>query len=676
MVSINEDFVGSAGAVSSTIWNPINNPTVGTGGGFTRDGAGKGLLRSSNAGGYNANAFIRAWFNEANRADGEVIGDFNPSNHGDTVFRIQGRAASAADSNRYALRCNTPNNSIDLVKIVGGISETQIGGAGGTAAFTFATGTKYSYRFKIQGTTLSAKVWLSSGSEPGSYQITATDSSYTTGRWGLEQTAGSAASTSTATIENVALNDLTITYSVTPNDTANGHTAESPTVFRMFNVAPLDTVNRNTAETPAITTGTIVSPVDTVNRHASASPIVDNGVDEEPPVPQDVSRASRAVLPPAWTPAPPFDIVVYDKNFRRVGWASSYLEVEATVVHNDIDVAVFSLMAEHQVVPKLRAAGARVVIYYDDTVLMSGPVQKKEFQGPSSSAAWTFTIDSDFRQIRDMLGWPVPANPITSQGTATRYHKVTGPAETVAKTIIRANLNRFTDLPVAPTILADQERGEVITVSTRMMPLPDRFFPAIDQAGIGLKVWQDGSRLLIDCYEPVQRTRKLSEEAGTLTNVQYSETLPTVTRVVVGGPGEGTSKQYLQMINTAREAKYGIVTEQFVDATSAETVAEMQQAGAEALLAGAEQYALSLTLAESRTFRYGRTLNNGDIVPVVIPPGIEYLDVVRSTTLGHKPGEAVTVTPIVGNGSNDPNVRMARTVSALMRTSRDFKARS
>lgn len=52
-------------------------------------------------------------------------------------------------------------------------------------AMTLNPGTQYAIRFQIVGNTLSAKVWPTSGSEPGAWTVTATDNTFTSGRVGI-----------------------------------------------------------------------------------------------------------------------------------------------------------------------------------------------------------------------------------------------------------------------------------------------------------------------------------------------------------------------------------------------------------------------------------------------------------------------------------------------------------
>jgi len=208
-------------------------------------------------------------------------------------------------------------------------------------------------------------------------------------------------------------------------------------------------------------------------------------------------------------------------------------------------------------------------------------------------------------------------------------------------------------------IAPDQGRGAVVTVMVRMHSLPDRMFPVIDQAGIGVDIRQSGQGWLLDCYTPTVRTRVLSQASGVVIDSQASLTLPTLTRVVVGGQGVGTAREFQLVINTALEAKYGtpeipFIREGFVDARDVSDTAGLIARGQEALAAAAETYGFNLTLAENNAFKYGRTILRGDIATYSIgstwlPTPILVQDVCRQVTITHNRGEPVIATPSLGD---------------------------
>ncbi len=63
----------------------------------------------------------------------------------------------------------------------------------GTASFPATAGTSYTMRFRVVGTSLYAKVWATSGTEPSNWMVTATDSSLSSGYCGLRMQMSSSA---------------------------------------------------------------------------------------------------------------------------------------------------------------------------------------------------------------------------------------------------------------------------------------------------------------------------------------------------------------------------------------------------------------------------------------------------------------------------------------------------
>jgi len=378
---------------------------------------------------------------------------------------------------------------------------------------------------------------------------------------------------------------------------------------------------------------------------------------------------------PRPTPFPPrttvpFEIVVYDKAFKRRGWVGAYQSLTVNVRHNAVSTAEFVVLITHPRIPDLMAAGCRVVMNYDGAYLLSGTVESNSIS--EADGTITFSVQSDFAKLTQMLGWPVPTTYINDQGSSTSDYVLTGPAETVVKKIVAVNADRLGE-PI--TIAPDQGRGDTVTVFWRMNPLTDKMYPVIDQAGVGVDLRQSGSGWRLDCYTPTVRKRVLSQSSGVVVDATASLTNPTVTRVVVGGQGVGTARAFIQIVNAPMEAKYGFIREAFVDARDVDTLDLMVARGKEALAAGVETYGFSMSLAENEAFRYGRTIKVGDIatyaidVPKQAP--ILITDVCRLVTVTHNPGEPVTVTPSLG----DPNAQDPTSViiSAIQRLNAKFR---
>lgn len=373
----------------------------------------------------------------------------------------------------------------------------------------------------------------------------------------------------------------------------------------------------------------------------------------------------------------PYRIGIYDKAFGFLDWLGAPIRLEVHLRHNDmstasIDVDIYDPKAE-----SLNQDGARVVIERNGEFLMSGRCSLVSAQGPSKEGVFTFTVEDDFRILRDILAWPVPTGTVAADGTingqAVEYYSKTGAAETVVKDVIQKNAVTRLGLPV--TIAPDQLRGDSVTFTGRFHPMRERLFPMIDQAGIGITVRQSSAGLVMDCYAPRVFATTLSEESGTLTKWAYSTSAPKNTRVVVGGQGEGTARVFKQYVDAAREAEWADVIEVFRDARDSDVTDIYAERAAETLAEGAPMSGFNLTLSETEDFRYGgpNGVLRGDQVTVKMG-SLTVTDILREATLVFdENGE--TITPIVGERTDDPGRALARELRTLKADNNDRKAR-
>lgn len=367
----------------------------------------------------------------------------------------------------------------------------------------------------------------------------------------------------------------------------------------------------------------------------------------------------------------PFELTVYDHGLHRRGWIGAPAAVELVPRHNAVGYCKITVDARHPRVPDLLAPGARMTVRYLDDMLMSGRVGRVEGNGPRAQATVTVTVEDDFRLLYRLLGWPNPAGALTAQGESSAYDTVSGPAETVVKTLVARNAAR--SRPVVQ-VAASAGRGAAMQASVRMHPIADRVLTAVDAAGVGVTVIQGPSGLIVDCYAPVGTPRVVSESGGQIVDWAWTTSAPSATRVVVGGQGEGTAREFVQVIDADRETAWGETVEVFRDARDTDDAAVLAQRGEETLAEGAPTTGLSLTLAESRGFRYGRHVRVGDLVTTAIAPGAQITDVLREARITWNVDNGVQVTPVVGERSDDTSTVLRRTIQQLARGVRDLKA--
>lgn len=385
---------------------------------------------------------------------------------------------------------------------------------------------------------------------------------------------------------------------------------------------------------------------------------------------------------------------VYDRGRDRLGWVQAtwdtskpqMLGARAVARHNAQAEATFTVDNDHVRVPDLAAPGARCVVEYQPTGslewmrLFSGPVRDRSGEG--YPAVRTFTIGDDKALLWNLLGWPNPTGTITQQGDDGTHWRASGPAETVFKQLVAANASRYA-IPV--TIAPDLGRGTTISVAVRFTPLADVIFPKLDQAGLGVSVVlaDDGTSLVVDVYPKRVHTVALSDRAGVIKDraPSYSDTNPTVTRVVVGAGGEGEARHFAQYVDTTRETDWGEVIEVFRDARDIKpTLLEepdrdtlMADRATETLTAGAPSASLKLDLVETEHFRFGTAVLLGDVVQASVADGPLLTDTVREVVVTQSAEGGVEVVPRVGERRatpDSPDPALARVVAAALRSIR------
>ena len=357
----------------------------------------------------------------------------------------------------------------------------------------------------------------------------------------------------------------------------------------------------------------------------------------------------------------PLEVTLYDKAWKRIGWIGDHEAVTVTPRHNQQPTASVQVRNDHPQAAALVTPGTRCVIDYHGAQTLVGVVESVDGEiGPDGSL--TAQVQDAWSILYDLLGFP---GTIDSTGkTAVAYDVRTGPAETVLKGYLQAAITRL-GLPV--TVAPDLGRGSTIgPVQMRFTSLAEQLVPLVDAAGVGVSVTFNGTGLVVDCYTPRQYPLTLTPESGIVTAASWSLAAPAVTRFVAGGQGDLTARVFATYVDTAVEASWGLVREGFVDATDVTTTAALVQRAKDSTIENAAKSGLSLTLAETDTFHYGPDLRVGDkVTTALVPGGPQITDVLREATISWTRDNGLTVTPVVGERSDDPDRRLIDAVRSL-----------
>lgn len=356
--------------------------------------------------------------------------------------------------------------------------------------------------------------------------------------------------------------------------------------------------------------------------------------------------------------------VIYSKSegFKRklVGLAAS-----AELIPNGISTAEFVLDDDHKAIPDIIAEGARCAVWFRGKEQFRGRISATPGTGPDGEM--NVVVEGDMRKFWDWYGRQVPGAPLNAQ--TSEYRIYSGKSEAVFKAAIAEN---FTRLGVPWTVEPDHGYGTETKTEFRMHPLADKLFPLLDADDLIVTLsYPGGTAVRVDVRPATIVPGVLTVRSGVLNEYEYNRVAPTATRATIGGRGEGVAREFVEVIDTAREAAWGDIIETFVDARNTEVGADLTKEGREALDEAAARVGVSTELAETRRFEFLRTFDVGDLVNVRVGP-VESLEPI-SVSISETPTRGVIVTPHIGSAdvSSDTDVELATAVAALARGVRD-----
>lgn len=286
-------------------------------------------------------------------------------------------------------------------------------------------------------------------------------------------------------------------------------------------------------------------------------------------------------------------------------------------------------------------------------------------------------------------------------GTVTSGGVDVTTSEGAIKWAIGANLITRLGRPV--TLAADLGRGgdpRQILPAVRFAPLSEALTPIIKFSGLGisLRQYRMTKTIEVDVHVPGVWEQTLTPESGIIKSGTFSVGTPDITRPILGGPGETAARVFAGITGkgniTGREVDYNDVIEVFRDATAATLVWPdaltdsyrvakyyAQQATAAnvadladyfaaeqetALEAGPPTSGLILELSETSTFHYGGPdgVQLGDKVTVSIN-GVPFTDQVTEAQMVFSRDKGLSITPLIGEKKDDPDVVLANSIAAL-----------
>jgi hypothetical protein len=364
------------------------------------------------------------------------------------------------------------------------------------------------------------------------------------------------------------------------------------------------------------------------------------------------------------------EYVILDKGnaFQR---KVANVDGSAELLCNAISTAEFIVPDDHPALPAAAADGARCIVRFRGAERFRGAIVATPGTGPVGET--TVRVESDIRKLWHWQGWPVPTSGIGAQTDKARVYS--GSVEGVFKSAIG---HAFTRLGV-PWLVGRPEltRGFSTRVDFRFDYLGEKLVPLLDLVPlvVTLAYDDDTGTTTVDLRQPLTVAGELTVASGVLDEYDFNRQAPTVTRLVIGGAGEGAAREFAQVIDAAREDAWGDIIEGFVDAGAADVGADLAADAVEPMADGAPISSLASTLIETDRLVYGDHYTEGDLVQVRVGP-VQALQQIRGVSVVDSRDEGVLVTPRFGDvDDDDVDAAMARAIGQLARGVRTARRR-
>lgn len=326
------------------------------------------------------------------------------------------------------------------------------------------------------------------------------------------------------------------------------------------------------------------------------------------------------------------DIIVEVRNssFQRVGQIlpQDLQNFSFAIRNNGVGSWNITLPATHPLVDVLKTPGSGIIVSSTTQVLFSGPTlsAKNVADFVSPKGFWELEGSTDNILLTEKLAFPTPtvADPALQ---STSYDTRVGSAEKIMKEYVDVNIGpsattqrKQTNL----TIEAGDTLGPTLTYSARFDNLNRLIYAVATVSRLSYNIVQEGSNLVFKVFQPTNRSAsiRLDIDNGQLEKTEYTYRAPEVTRVIVGGAGALTQREFIQRTSTdsvAAETLWGRKIEQFKDQRSAQSEDELFNAGDEELEERGKTIETVVVIPkENNNMVFGKDWFLGDTVTVVV----------------------------------------------------------
>lgn len=323
-------------------------------------------------------------------------------------------------------------------------------------------------------------------------------------------------------------------------------------------------------------------------------------------------------------------VEVRNSSYARVGQITPADLVGAKFIlrFNNVGSWEINLRGDSSIAALLRAGGAGILVIGPAGTIISGPTTSATLKQTQDDpiGVWNISGVDDTVILNERLAYPDPFySDVTAQ--TNEYDSRGGRNSTVIYGFINRNIGP--SAPVARkisnlTLTADTIFGSTVGIDARFESLGQivRKLAQIDR--LGFKIMQVGVNLVFTVFQPQDLSASIRMDIANnrLQSSDYTYSVPTVTRAIVAGQGEGIDRTLIEVTtsnSTAAESTWGRRIEQFIDGRSSNDTANLTDAGTSVLNDGGMTItAIAVQPTDIDTMRYQIDWNLGDTIAVVV----------------------------------------------------------
>jgi len=349
---------------------------------------------------------------------------------------------------------------------------------------------------------------------------------------------------------------------------------------------------------------------------------------------------------------------IRDDSLAIIGVCDVYTDFTARLSHRAPGGWTMVLPADHDQ-SALFVPGSRLVAWAPwsvDVPFLTGPATAIAVTTPPSATMTVNGVD-DTALLADRLVLPDPTSALDDQDDSA-YYTLTAAAEGVIRQVVEDNAGTLALTgryvcngdPDSRLTVPGSLLGSTTSITARFTNLLTLIAEVASRDNLAVSVVQVGEELHLLVSESIDRTAsvRLSQDTGTLTSGAASLSMPTTTRVLVAGGGEGVDRVFVERSNPSLEADWSRRVEVFRDARDTSDLTELQQRGDETLADAAASVAgISLDPVDLPGQGFGTHYHLGDTITVEMGSQ-SWTDIVTQVDVQVSAAGSTVVKPTVG----------------------------